>query len=52
MGKKGRKNWREAGNMKETRRRVATTVLKMGPGEAMMDNEKIPRTMRMRYWPS
>ncbi len=49
MGRKGKKNWRVMGNIRESSRRVATAVLNMGPGEAMMDREKIPRTMRMRY---
>lgn len=52
MNENGRKNCRVIGKMRARSTRVETAVLKRGPGEAMMQREKMPRMARTRYWPS
>lgn len=52
MGRKGRKNCRVMGKIRELRRAVAIKVLKRGPGSWMTERQKMPTMARNRYCPS
>jgi len=52
IGINGRANWRVSGSMREMRMSVAMAVFMMGPGEDIIDKEKMPRMMSIRYCPS
>ena len=52
IGMNGRANWRVTGSIKEMSMSVDMAVLMMGPGAGIMDSEKMPRIMRIRYCPS
>ena len=52
MGMKGRANWRVAGSMRDMSMRVEIAVFRIGPGEGIIDREKMPSIMSIRYCPS
>ncbi len=52
IGMNGRANWRVTGTIREMSMSVDMAVLMMGPGDGIMDSEKMPRIMRIRYCPS
>ncbi len=52
IGINGRANWRVSGSMREMSMSVAMAVFMMGPGEGIIDKEKMPRMMSIRYCPS
>ena len=52
MGRKGRKNWRVIGVIREASSKVATAVLTKAPGRSIMERAKTPRMVRRRYWAS
>jgi len=52
IGVKGRKNCRVTGSIKDVSNKVEMAVFPKGPGEGIMDSEKMPRTTSTRYCPS
>ena len=52
MKRDGRRNWRLMGRTRAVIMKAQKAVLKMGPGDGMMQSEKMARMVRIRYWPS
>lgn len=49
MGRRGRKNCRVIGIVREVSRRLATKVLNSGPGCWIRQSAKMPKRARTRY---
>lgn len=52
MKSEGRRNWRLIGRMRAMMIKAQKAVLTIGPGEGIIQREKMASMIRTRYWPS
>jgi hypothetical protein len=52
MGRKGSRNWRVTGTSRPIMTSEDTPIFTMGLGAWLMERQKMPIRIRIRYWPS